>query len=305
MKLPLSLEALEVVDTIERKGSFAAAATALHKVPSAISYTVQKLEQDLGVTLFRKEGRRAVLSPAGRHLVEQGRQLLYAADELAASTRQVATGWEPRLRIAVDTIVPLPSILPLVGELQAVHPNIEISIATEVLAGTWEALIENRVDLLIGGIGDIPGHKGLQCEPWREIQHLFVAAPEHPLCAEQQPVPLDRLQKYRAIIIHDTSRNSQPLSRGMLNQQTCMYVPTMEAKLSAHRAGLGVGYVPENLAAADISSGELIEISLEEPREKTAAVLAWRAGNQGQALHFLLNQLRQSDDPGNAVRRDH
>ena len=294
MKLPLSLEALEVIDAIERKGSFAAAAAVLHKVPSAISYTVQKLEQDLGVTLFQKQGRRAVLSPAGPHLVNQGRQLLYAAAELAASTRQVATGWEPRLRIAVDTIVPLPCVLPLVGALQALQPNIDISIATEVLAGTWEALMENRADLIIGGVGDIPGHKGLQCEHWRNIEHLFVAAPDHPLCAESAPIALATVRQHRAVIIRDTSRNSTPLSKGILNQQTSMYVPTMEAKLEAHRAGLGVGYVPANQVAADIANGRLVELTLAEPREATQAVLAWRAGNQGQALHFMLQQLRDS-----------
>lgn len=295
MKLPLSLEALEVVDTIERKGSFAAAATALHKVPSAISYTVQKLEQDLGVTLFRKEGRRAVLSPAGRHLVEQGRQLLYAADELTASTRQVATGWEPRLRIAVDTIVPLTPLLPLVGELQALHPRIEISIATEVLAGTWEALMEDRADLIVGGVGDIPGHKGLQCEHWREIEHRFVAAPSHPLSREAQPIAIETVSQHRAIIIRDSSRNSAPLSRGVLNQQNRLYVPTMEAKLAAHRAGLGVGYIPTHLATEDIAQGKLVELHLEEPRENTPTVLAWHAGNQGQALNFLLKALRNLD----------
>ena len=57
--LPISLEALQVIDAIDRKGSFAAAAAALYKVPSAVSYTVQKLEQDLGVTIFIKEGRRS------------------------------------------------------------------------------------------------------------------------------------------------------------------------------------------------------------------------------------------------------
>lgn len=295
MKLPLSLEALEVVDTIERKGSFAAAATALHKVPSAISYTVQKLEQDLGVTLFQKEGRRAVLSPAGRHLVEQGRQLLYAAEELTVSTRQLATGWEPRLRIAVDTIVPLAAVLPLVGDLLDTQPGIDVSISTEVLAGTWEALLEHRVDLIIGGIGDVPGHKGLQCEPWREIEHLFVAAPDHPVCSQPQPIDLETVRQHRAVIIRDTSRNTAALSRGILNQQTSLYVPTMEAKLAAHRAGLGVGYVPANLAADDIASGKLVALTLAEPRESTSSVLAWRAGNRGQALHFLLDRLRQSD----------
>ncbi|WP_162845941.1 LysR substrate-binding domain-containing protein [Seongchinamella sediminis] len=294
MSLPLSLEALEVIDAIERKGSYAAAAAVLHKVPSAISYTVQKLEQDLGVTLFHREGRRAVLSPAGRHLADQGRQLLYAADALAASTRQVATGWEPRLRVAVDTVVPLAEVLPLIGELQAAQPGIEVSISTEVLAGTWEALVENRVELAIGAVGDIPGHKGLQCEPWRHVRHLFVAAPNHPLCDEPQPIPLATVSRHRAVIIHDTSRNSAPLSRGILNQQTAIYVPTMEAKLEAHRAGLGVGYVPGARVASDIAEGRLVALTLEEPPQETSTVLAWRAENRGQALHFLLKKLRES-----------
>ena len=54
MQNPLSLEAFEVLDAIDRRGSFAAAADSLYRVPSAVSYTVQKLEQDLGVVLFKK-----------------------------------------------------------------------------------------------------------------------------------------------------------------------------------------------------------------------------------------------------------
>jgi DNA-binding transcriptional LysR family regulator len=293
--MKLTLEALEVIDAIERKGSFAAAATVLHRVPSAISYTVQKLEQDLGVTLFQKEGRRAVLTAAGRHLVEQGRHLLLAADQLAAGTRQVATGWEPRLRIAVETIVPLATVLPLVADLQARQAGVEVSLSTEVLAGTWEALVENRVDLVVGGIGDIPGHQGIRCEPWRTVKHVFVAAPNHPLCAEPAPISLDAVQQYRAVIIRDTSRNSAPLSRGILNQESAIYVPSMEAKLAAHRLGLGVGYVPENQVADDVASGRLVVLTLAEAGQDSPLMLGWKAGNRGQALLFLLERLRRSE----------
>ena len=295
MKSPLSLEALEVIDAIERKGSFAAAATVLNKVPSAISYTVQKLEQDLGVTLFQKEGRRAALTSAGQHLVVQGRHLLLAADELAAGTRQIATGWEPRLRIAVDTIVPLDSVLPLIADLQAAQPAIEIALSTEVLAGTWEALTESRVDLIIGGVGDAPGHKGIRCEPWRQVKHVFVATPDHPLCALDTPISLETVQQYRAVIISDTSRNSAPLSRGILNQQSVMYVPSMAAKIAAHRLGLGVGYVPQNQVKEDLDTGRLVQLGLTEPREDGPAMLGWKTSNRGQALHFLLARLRDSN----------
>lgn len=294
MKLPLTLEALEVVDAIDSKGSFAAAAAVLNKVPSAISYTVQKLEQDLGVTLFRKEGRRAVLTAAGHHLVEQGRHLLTAADELAVGTQQVATGWEPRLRIAVDTLIPIETVLPVVAGLLEEQPGIEVSLTTEVLAGTWEALLEGRVDLVVGGVGDVPGHKGIRCEPWRQIDHVFVAAPDHPLCSEPQPISPDALQQYRAIIVSDTSSNSTPLSRGLLDQQSALYVPTMGAKLAAHRLGLGVGFAPLSQVSDDLEHGRLRVLSLSEQREDSPAMLGWRAGNRGRALRYMLELLRQS-----------
>ena len=293
MRVPLSLEALEVIDAIERKGSFAAAAGALHKVPSAISYTVQKLEQDLGVTLFQKQGRRAVLTVAGEVLVKQGRQLLLAADELAATTRQVATGWEPRLRIAIDTIVSMDTLLPVIADLYKEQPAIEIKLLTEVLGGTWEALIENRVDLVIGGIGGIPRHQGIRCEPWWQIEHVFVAAPGHPICAEPQPVSTAAIQRYRSVIISDTSRNAVPLSRGILNQQASIYVPDMGAKIEAHRCGLGIGYVPANRVTQYLDNGELIKLSIEKYREDEPCMLAWKSSNRGQALHWVLDQLRE------------
>ena len=294
--MKLSLEALEVIEAIDRKGSYAAAAAALNRVPSAVSYTVQKLEQDLEVTLFQREGRRAVLTKAGRHLVDQGRQLLQAADELAASTRQVATGWEPRLRVAVDTIIPIATILPAVAALQEQHPAIEVTLTTEALAGTWEALLENRADLLVGGIGDIPGHQGVRCEIWRSIDYVFVAAPSHPLAQSTGTVTLEQIEQERAVVVRDTSRNSPRLSRGLLNQQNTLYVPTMEAKLEAHRLGLGVGYAPLPQVAEDLDQGRLVALTLPEPREPGDAVLAWKVSNRGRALHFLLDQLRELDE---------
>src|SRR5450756_1507445 len=69
--MKLTLDALQVMDAIERKGSFAAAAAELHRVPSALTYTVQKLEQDLDVLLFDRGGHRARLTPAGQELMRK------------------------------------------------------------------------------------------------------------------------------------------------------------------------------------------------------------------------------------------
>ncbi len=66
MTLKLTLEAIQIVSTIAREGSFSAAAEILHKVPSTISYSVARLEEQLGVTLFRRNGPKVTLTPAGK-----------------------------------------------------------------------------------------------------------------------------------------------------------------------------------------------------------------------------------------------
>lgn len=78
----LTLEALRVMDAIDRRGSFAAAADELGRVPSALSYTMQKLEEELDVVLFDRSGHRTKFTNVGRMLLERGRCLLEAADKL-------------------------------------------------------------------------------------------------------------------------------------------------------------------------------------------------------------------------------
>jgi len=104
LHMKISLDALQVLDAIERHGSFTAAA-ALHRVPSALSHAVAKFESDLGLALFIREGRRATLTPAGRTLLDDDRDLLRAADELERRVQRIATGWEAELRIVIATMV--------------------------------------------------------------------------------------------------------------------------------------------------------------------------------------------------------
>ena len=111
MHHPLSLEALRVLDAIDRRGSFQAAAEALHKVPSALSYTVQKLESELKVSLFDRSRQRAQLTAAGKLLLERGRTLLQEAADIEEAVRQLESGWETSLRIARDTVLPIARLL--------------------------------------------------------------------------------------------------------------------------------------------------------------------------------------------------
>jgi len=92
----LSLDAIHVVDAIARRGSFAKAAAELHKVPSALSYTVNQLERELGVRLFERSRSHTRLTPAGQDLLEEGRRLLQLAAAAERRLGRIASlRWRP------------------------------------------------------------------------------------------------------------------------------------------------------------------------------------------------------------------
>ena len=76
------LDVLMILDALEKEGSFAAASAKLYKTPSALSYTVHKLESDLNIQLLDRSGHRAKFTRTGKMLLEKGREVLHTVREL-------------------------------------------------------------------------------------------------------------------------------------------------------------------------------------------------------------------------------
>ncbi|MEO8385746.1 MAG: LysR family transcriptional regulator [Betaproteobacteria bacterium] len=288
----LSLDAIQVLDAIDRGGSFAAAAAELHRVPSAITYTVQQLEQDLDVSLFDRRGHRAKLTGAGFELLTEGRLLLRAATDLECRIQQVAKGWETELRIAVDTIIEPQRMFPLLAAFDREESGTHIKLMTEVLGGNWDALISGRADMVIGASGDGPSGGGYATLPLCTLEFAFVAAPFHPICQEVQPLSEATILKYRAVSVADSSRNLPARTVGLLSGQDVLTLPSMPAKIAAHIAGLGVGFLPLTIAEREVEAGRLNILKVEINKPGGETVIAWRPNRTGKALRWFIQQFQ-------------
>jgi len=288
----ISLDALLVLDSIARNGSFAAAGEELHRVPSAITYTIQKLEQDLDVKLFDRSGHRARLTEAGEALLREGRHLLRAATDLECRVRHVATGWESELRIAVDDLVPIERLFPLLKEFYREQTGTRIRLTTEVLGGCWDAIIGGRADMVIGAPGDAPPEGLLAVEPIGSFEFIFVVSPDHPLAAAPNPLSAQEILQHRAVSAADTSRTLAPLTSGLLDGQDTLTVPTIRAKVAAQIAGLGAGYLPVLWAAPHIAAGRLVKKDIEGSKAMTNVYLAWHPRQAGKAGKWFIDRLR-------------
>lgn len=284
--LKLSLDALQILDAIDRRGSFAAAGKALHKVPSTISYTVSKLEQDLGVQLFDRVGPRAQLTQAGQALLEEGRHLLRAARELEMRVRRVASGWEAELTVAVDSMFQPALLAEDVRAFNAVAEQTRVRLISESLSGTWEALLDRRADLLVGAAGEGPSGGGYVVEPMGVVEFVFAVSPSHPLAAAPGPLGREQLAAHCAIAVADSARRLLPRTVGLLMGQETVTVPDTVSKFRLQCAGLGFGFLPAPYVQQAVEQGRLVIRQVEEPKPDETFWLAWRPGEEGAALRW-------------------
>lgn len=291
----LSFEVLQALDAIDRTGTFASAAETLHKVPSSLSYLVQKLELDLGVKLFDRTGRRATLTHAGRVVVEEGRRLLQAAEDLECKVKRVQSGWESELHVAIDEIIPFDLLWHHVEAFYDLKLDTRLCVSKEVLGGSWDALLTRRADLIVGAAGEPPPIPNLVARPIGSLRHVFVVAPDHPLASAREPLMMDEVARHRVVAIGDTSRKLAPRTIAIAPNQEVLTVPTLEAKLAAQIRGIAAGTIPECLAIEPLRRGELIQKEVIGMRDVTHFYLAWRDDEAGKALNWWVEQLDQPD----------
>jgi DNA-binding transcriptional LysR family regulator len=326
----LTPDALLMMDVIARTGSFAAAARELGKVPSSLTYSVRQLEDALDVLLFDRRSRQARLTPAGTELLVEGRRLLEQMGAVANRVKRVATGWETQLTIAVDGVISRLTMFELCEAFYALCPNemapakavpghsssahpgahsttlngpgTRLRLRTEVLAGTWEALVTGQADLAIGvGLeGSVP--TGVQLKELGTLEFVFAVAPHHPLASATAPLEDSELIRHRAVAVADSAQRLAPLTVNLLPGQDVLTVSSMQLKIEALLRCMGGGFVPEPMVREHIAAGRLVVKTMQRSVRLPKMGYAWRTPDAtapgaarkpqlGLALRWWLGQL--------------
>jgi len=294
----LTPESLNMLQTIARLGSFAAAARDMGLVPSALSYRVRQMEDTLDVLLFDRSSRQARLTAAGEELLSEGTRLLQDMDSIAHRIKRVATGWESQFTVVVDTVINPQVIMDVCQQFYDLNPPTRLRLVDGTLSGTLYTLTSGQADLAIGVIVRDPQTLGLRHEEIGSLmQFVFAVAPHHPLANMPQPLSDAVIQAHRAVAVADSVPQGNGITIGLLAGQDVFTVPSMRAKLDAQLRGLGAGFLPEPMARPYIDQGLLVECQVMRPHRTGQMAYAWRepAARQGpvshKALQWWLTQL--------------
>ncbi|WP_354623481.1 LysR substrate-binding domain-containing protein [Psychromonas sp. MME2] len=196
-----------------------------------------------------------------------------------------------KINIAIDSILSCEQIFSICNNFLSQHPSVEMDISEEVMNGAWEALVDDRIDMIIGASGPIPKQKGIQTVHLCDFKPTFVVSQHHPLAKLSQPISNETLAKYRAVVVHDSARQWIANTHAVLNNNHYFYVPNIEYKIKAQLAGIGYGFLPRSRINHYLNSGELVELQIEHITNPIPLYLAWKVVNRGKALTTIRDML--------------
>jgi len=289
-----TLDQFRVLAALDAAGTFVGASKRLHRAQSAISYAVRNLERELGLQIFDRRGYRARLTAEGRAVLAKAREVLSKADELTAAAEEMRAGWEPRLTLLLDGILPVGWIVPRLKGFARSTASTELTLRVELLGGLLDALERDLPDLAIVALAAFDPPGGYHAEQIGEVMMLPVVAAEHPLAEERGPIPLDVLRRHVHLIVSDSTRHRMPLDAGLIGVPRRWNFPDFQSRLEGLRAGMGFAWMPTYLIEADVRAEKLVLLQLEERTvaRSPVALLSRHTPALGRAGRLMLEVLR-------------
>ena len=174
------LHSLAVFAVVIERGSFAAAARRLGRAQSAITYAVQKLEDQCGVPLFDRTSYRPHLTEEGRALLPRVRRIIDDLGEFRVQAKAMSKGIEAELVLVVETFLPLSIIAPALRRFQAEFPMVQLRIVSIRPQDAFGQLQDHDADMGLFLLSPNPEPE-IESHLIAEMDFVAVATPDHPL----------------------------------------------------------------------------------------------------------------------------
>lgn len=291
----LDMLTLRVVIAVAESGSISAGSDRLQLAVAAASARITAMEAALGVRIFERSPRGVALTPAGRMLVQRGRELLGDADRLATDLRDWSLGLAGHVRMLANASALLQVLPARLEAFMRQHPRIRVDVEERMSPEIAGALLEGRADL--GVVDAVTPSQGLEFFPFFRDTLALVVSSSHPL-AQAPQVRLRDLLAEQFIVLGGANALSSRLfnAASALGEsiQVRQQMRSFDAACRMVAAGLGVAVLPKQAIAPQLAQLPLRAVPLAEDWVHRTHYLALRTGGEAAAAaRTLLEALRQ------------
>jgi len=254
---------LEIIRSLDRLGSVTAAAESLYVTQPALSHSIRKLEDTLGLKIWNREGRSLRLTQGGEHLLAVANRLLPQFERAEQQLQHFAQGERGTLRIGMECHPCYQWLLKIAAPFLEAWPDVDLDVIQKFQFGGIEALYGHDIDILV--TPDPLKKQGLIFEPVFDYEQVLVVGKDHPLrrakyvepeqLAEETlityPVSIDRLDVYSMFLT----------PAGVIPKRHKL-IETTDIILQMVACGRGVGALPRWLVKEQQNRFEIFPVRL-------------------------------------------
>lgn len=296
----ITLDQFSVFLAIVDEGSFAAAARRMGRAQSAITYAIQKLEDQCGVALFDRSTYRPTLTKQGSALLPRVRRIMEDLGDFRVQAQSMARGVEASVVMVVETFLPLSIIAPALSQFHAAYPMVQLRIVAVPPRDAINQLAEHKADFGLFMSSPKPEHD-LESMMAAEMDFVAVATPDHPLAKLAPQFEKETMREHLQIVVSNPKASNDGNAYGVVGVNQ-WHVSDVRLRYDLIMAGIGWGSMPRPMVEEDIVRGRLVTLQPAQwdssdtmPRFRIV-VAKMREKALGQAATFLMRTMASQND---------
>ena len=275
----LSFIHLRTFLTVIKQGSFTRAAHELSLTQPAVSGHIAALEEEFGMPLFNRTGKKIVLTDAGSILQKGARDILDRVEDLKGELTDLKALRGGTIRIGASMIIGVYMLPRILMAFRDQFPDIELQISihsAHTIAGQVE---DNAYDLAIVGEGDQIAFRNIGTKVIGEDRLVVIASPNHPL-ASRGMVTIEELGSEPFILSGRLTASLQSLKAQLselgVNLKSSIEMDEAGAIKRAVEEGAGLAILSRSVVERELIEGRLIELQLDHQILKRSILMLWR-----------------------------
>ncbi len=292
---------LEILSHVKREKTLARAARAVHRTQPTLTHAIRKLESEIGVRLWRKQGRGIQLTPAGYHLAVRGEAILGDLNRLEDDLAAFAAGRKGTLRIGVECHPCFHWLAPAVGRFLRRRPEIDVDVLHGDRFTGYDGLRMRRIDIVV--TPDPRIYTDVVSVAILPYELVLAVGRDHPLARRDHVVPSD---------LSLETVFTYPVDRGRLDLFSTFLIPagiyparvetieSTEIMMELVMAGRGVTAIPDWLLSGD-TGGDIVALRIGERGIGKQLVVSYR--REDADLEYLLSFIAEAKVQIGAVRK--
>ncbi|WP_054024544.1 LysR family transcriptional regulator [Bacillus sp. FJAT-28004] len=292
----MELRQLNYVIQIASEKNFSRAAEKLHIAQPSLSQQLSKLEQEIGVLLFRRTTNSVELTQAGQVFVQKSQAILDAVEQLKQEMDDMAQMRRGRLVVGTLPLTGshiLPLVLPVFGEQ---YPQIEVVLVEETTAKLEQLTASGGTDLSLLSLPLIDN--SLAWEPFLKEEICLAVPPQHPLAQREGSIPISELDKEPFIGLK-RGQGFRQITVELCEQsgftpQIVFESSNMETIQSLVAGGMGIAFVPQMLTRVKGSDFTPTYLPLASKPTRTLVVASRKGRYLSKAAEAFIRTLNMT-----------